>query len=124
MTAKGGIVISVMGNVIAEDRNITYYRKEGEYNEVEGIAPDGSWTTVECGTQDTAGLPELDICRLDLRPDGPITRIVRGRVPGSTSDVSNPVVSPDGKWLVFQRSDSASPDIGEGYGLYRLRLKN
>ncbi|MDG2003730.1 MAG: hypothetical protein P8J20_10400 [Novosphingobium sp.] len=122
MTSNGGILISVMGNQIAQDRNVTYYRKEGEYNEVEGMAPNGSWTTVECGKQDTAGLPELDICRLDLRRDGKLERIVRGRAPDSTSDVSNPIVSPDGKWLVFQRSDSASPDIGEGYGLYRIRL--
>lgn len=122
MTQSGGILISVMGNVLQQDRNVIYYRKEGEYNEVEGIAPDGSWTTVECGKQDTAGLPELDICRLELRPGGKLDRIVIGREPGSTSDVSNPVVSPDGKWLVFQRSDSASTDIGEGYGLYRLRL--
>jgi hypothetical protein len=124
ITGKGGILISVMGNRIANDTNVTYYRKEGEYNEVEGIAPDGSWATVECGKQDSAGLPELDICKLELRPDGTLTRIVRGRVPGSTGDVSNPVISPDGKWLVFQRSDSASTDIGEGYGLYRLPLTN
>jgi Tol biopolymer transport system component len=48
--------------------------------------------------------------------------LVRGRTPGSTDDISNPIVSPDGKWLVFQRSNSASGDIGEGYGIYRLRL--
>jgi len=122
ITGKGGILISVMGNRIAENTNVTYYRKEGEYNEVEGIAPDGSWATVECGKQDTAGLPELDICKLELRPDGMLPRIVLGRVPDSTGAVRNPVISPDGKWLVFQRSDSASTDIGEGYGLYRLRL--
>lgn len=124
MTAEGGILISVMGNRMAEDRNVIYYRKEGEYSEVEGIAPDGSWAAVECGKQDTAGLPVLDICRIELEENGALTRIVRGHSAGSTSDISNPVVSPDGRWLVFQRSDSASSDIGEGYGLYRLRLAN
>ncbi len=121
-TAGGGILISVMGNSIAEDRNVTYYRKEGEYNEVEGIAPDGSWAAVECGKQEAKGLPELDICRLELEHGGSMTRLVRGVVPGSTSDISNPVVTPDGKSLIFQRSDSAAPDIGEGYGIYILPL--
>ena len=67
-------------------------------------------------------MPVLDICRLELTPDGKITRLVRGTTPGSTVDISNPVVSPDGKWLAFQRSDNASPDIGEGFGLYLLKL--
>ncbi len=122
LTASGGILISVMGNTLASDRNVTYYRKAGEYDEVEGIAPDGAWAAVECGKQDKPGLPELDICRLELRENGALSVLVRGRTPGSTDDISNPIVSPDGKWLVFQRSNSASGDIGEGYGVYRYRL--
>ena len=122
MGPGGAIQISVMGNTLNEDRNVTYYRKPGEYDEVEGIAPSGEWATVECGKQDKPGLPELDICKLELRENGKLSVLVRGRTPGSTSDISNPVVSPDGKWLVFQRSDSASNDIGEGYGIYRLEL--
>ncbi len=118
----GALQISVMGNRLADDRNVTYYRKPGEYDEVEGIHPTGDWAAVECGKQDKPGLPELDICKLELREDGKLSLLVHGRSPGSTSDISNPVVSPDGKWLVFQRSDSASSDIGEGYGIYRLRL--
>jgi hypothetical protein len=39
-----------------------------------------------------------------------------------TADISNPVVSPDGRWLAFQRSDSSAGEIGEGQGLYLLRL--
>jgi hypothetical protein len=122
MTASGGLQISVMGNRFADNSNTTYYRKPGEYDEVEGIAPDGSWATVECGKQDKPGLPELDVCKLELREGGELSVLMRGRTPGSTSDISNPVVSPDAKWLVFQRSDSNSGDIGEGYGIYRYRL--
>ncbi|MCB2074384.1 MAG: PD40 domain-containing protein [Novosphingobium sp.] len=122
MADGGNVQISVMGNKLREDRNVIHYRKAGEYDEVEGIAPGGDWTTVECGKQDKPGLPVLDICRLELTPDGKITRLVRGTTPGSTVDISNPVVSPDGKWLAFQRSDNASPDIGEGFGLYLLKL--
>lgn len=119
---SGAFTISVMGNRFAEDRNITYRRDIGAYNEVEGVAPGGDWATVECGKQDKPGLPPLDICRLGLTPNGKMTLLVRGTTPGSTGDISNPIVSPDGKWLVFQRSDNTSGEIGEGYGLYMLRL--
>ena len=121
-SATTGLQVSVMGNRLSEDRNITYYRRNGEYDEVEGIAPGGDWATVECGRQDKPGLPELDICRLDLREEGEISVLMKGRVEGSTADISNPIISPDGKWLVFQRSDSASGIIGEGYGIYRYQL--
>ncbi|WP_188770927.1 PD40 domain-containing protein [Novosphingobium endophyticum] len=119
---SGAFTISVMGSRFAEDRNITYRRDVGAYNEVEGLAPAGDWATVECGKQDKPGLPPLDICRLQLTPNGKMTLLVRGTTSGATGDISNPIVSPDGKWLVFQRSDSASGEIGEGYGLYMLRL--
>lgn len=119
---KGDFTISVMGNQLANGNNIVYFHKAGEYNEVEGISPGGDWTTVECGKQDKPGVPPLDVCRLELTPNGSMRRLVIGTTSGSTGDVSNPIVSPDGKWLVFQRSDSATGEIGEGYGLYLLRL--
>jgi hypothetical protein len=122
MTANGGLQISVMGNKLNEDRNVTYYRKPGEYDEVEGVAPNGEWATVECGVQDKPGLPELDICKLELREGGKLSLLVRGRTAGSTDDISNPIVSPDGKWIAFQRSNSTSGEIGEGYGIYMLKL--
>ncbi|CAN7581995.1 hypothetical protein LJR219_004287 [Phenylobacterium sp. LjRoot219] len=120
--ANGGLLISVMGYRIATGEFITYLRKPGEYNEVEGVAPDGSWATVECGQQSGPGLPPLDICRLELKPNGAVSRLIVGTTPGSTSDVSNPVVSPDGKWIAFQKSDAVSGEIGEGYGLYLLKI--
>lgn len=120
----GGITISVMGNAFDEDHNLIYRQIAGEYNEVEGIAPSGDWAAVECGKQDKPGLPPLDICRLQLTPGGKMSVLVRGTTPGSTGDVSNPVVSPDGKVLVFQKSDTMSGEIGEGYGLYMLPLSH
>lgn len=118
----GQLSISVMGTKLPNGENITYYRHAGEYDEVEGIAPGGDWATVECGKQDKTGLPPLDICQLELRPDGPIRTLVIGSEPGSTRSISNPVVSPNGQWIAFQRSDSSNPDIGAGNGLYLLRL--
>lgn len=120
--SSGGLLISVMGYRIDTGEFVTYRRAPGEYNEVEGVAPDGKWATVECGKQTGPGLPPLDICHLELQPNGAMRRLIVGTTPGATSDVSNPVVSPDGKWIVFQKSDGASGEIGEGYGLYLMKL--
>lgn len=117
-----GLSISVMGTDLSSGHSKTYFRRAGEYAEAEGIAPDGSWTTVECGKQEKPGLPPLDICRLELREHGELSLLVRGTTPGSSIDICNPVVSPDGRWLAFQRSDVVSGEIGEGYGLYLVRL--
>ena len=116
--------ISVMGTRLAGGVDTVYFRREGEYAEVEGIAPGGIWSTVECGVQDKAALPPLDICRLELKAGGGgvLTRIVRGAEPGRAQDISNPVVSPDGKWVAFQRSIRDDPDIGGGNGVFLLRL--
>ncbi|MEJ6010391.1 hypothetical protein [Novosphingobium aquae] len=123
MNPPGGVHVSVMGHRLNDGSKVIYYSKRGEYDEVEGVSPDGSWAAVECGAQDKPGLPELDICKLELRENGKMSLLLGGRTPGSTSDISNPVVTPDGKWLVFQRSDSASGEIGEGYGIYRYKLR-
>jgi Tol biopolymer transport system component len=120
--AGGRVSISVMGTKLPNGADVTYYRHPGEYDEVEGIAPGGDWAAVECGKQDAAALPPLDICRLELEPQGAISTLVIGSAPGSTRGVSNPVVSPDGRWIAFQRSDSSDPDVGAGTGLYLMRL--
>lgn len=119
---RGDFTISVMGNKLATGENITYHREAGAYNEVEGIAPSGAWTTVECGKQDKPGIPPLDICRLEMTPNAAMRRLVIGTAPDTTADISNPVVSPDGNWLAFQRGDSSTGEVGEGYGVYLLRL--
>lgn len=118
----GSVSISVMGTRLAEDVHTTYFRRAGTYAEVEGIALDGSWTTVECGDQSQGALPPLDLCRLELKPDGAMTTLVAGTAPGSTLGISNPVISPDGRWVAFQRSDSSDPDVGGGSGVYLARL--
>lgn len=121
-SSGGSVSISVMGTKLSSGSSVTYFRRAGEYAEVEGIAPEGDWATVECGKQDKMALPPLDICRLDLKANGALSRLVLAAKPGDTRGVSNPVVSPDGQWIAFQRSDSADPDIGGGSGVYLLRL--
>jgi Tol biopolymer transport system component len=106
---------------------ITTYRKiADEYNEVEGISPDGEWTLVESSREQ--GGPErqnskyIDIWRLNLEPQGrDFVRLTRwGDYEGYKA--SNPVVSPDGKWMAFQSARSIDP-AGVGYGIFLMRLK-
>ena len=94
------------------------------YMEVEGVSPDGSWAAVECGERRNPAerVPPLDICRLELVPGGRFSKLVIATAPGSTRTVSNPVVSPDGKWLAFQQADQAIGEPGEGGGIYLLLL--
>jgi hypothetical protein len=120
----GGLLVSVMGYKISNGTFVTYRRVPGEYNEVEGIAPGNDWAAVECGKQTGTSLPPIDICRLELKPSGLMTRLIVGTVPGSTRHVSNPVVSPDGKWVAFQSGDSSVGEEGEGLGVYLMRIAN
>lgn len=120
MNTSAGLSIFVMGTRLSDGASTVYFRRADTYAEVEGISPDGTWTTVECGKQTGASLPPLDVCRLELKENGALTPQVLATMPGDTRGVSNPVVSPDGKWIALQRSDSNDPDIGAGTGVYLL----
>jgi dipeptidyl aminopeptidase/acylaminoacyl peptidase len=108
-------------------RMITTYRKiPDEYNEVEGIYPDGKYTLVESSREQ--GGPErqnskyIDIWRLKLEPNS--TDFVRLTRWGDDEGykASNPAVSPDGKWIAFQSARSADP-AGVGYGIFLMKVK-
>ena len=120
----GSTFMGIFGYDIRTQKYTNFYKaRGGEYAEVEGIAPDGKWSAVECGMRTgNEYVPPLDICRLELVPNGKLSRLIIGTAPGSTKKVSNPVISPDGKWIAFQAADTAVGDIGEGGGIYIMRL--
>jgi Tol biopolymer transport system component len=102
---------------------VTTFRKlAGEYNEVEGIFPDGEYTLVE-SSRDQAKQNSnfIDIWKLKLEPNS--TDFVRmthwGEYPGYKA--SNPVVSPDGKTIAFQSARNSDP-AGVGYGIFLLKV--
>lgn len=116
----------VMG-VDLNTRKVTVYRRvEGEYNEVEGIYPDGEYALVESSREQ--GGPErqnskyIDLWRLRLVPHSTdFVRMTRwGDYEGYKA--SNPVVSPDGRWFAFQSARSKDP-AGVGYGIFLYKLK-
>ena len=103
----------------------TYRAVPGEYNEVEGVSPDGAWALVESSRDQGADRQDsrhIDLWRLRLVPNS--TDFVRMTRWGDFDNykASNPSVSPDGKWFAFQSARSTDP-AGVGYGLFLYRLK-
>ena len=121
---------SPYADVLGIDLNtgrVTVYRKiPDEYNEVEGIFPDGKYTLVESSREQ--GGPErqnsqyIDIWKLKLEPNSTdFVRMTRwGEYDGYKA--SNPVVSPDGKRIAFQSARSKDP-AGVGYGIFLMKVQ-
>ena len=116
----------VMG-VDLESGNTTVYRRvPGEYNEVEGISPDGEWTLVESSrgqsVPDADKWANIDIWKLRLVPNS--TNFVRLThwADYAGYKASNPVVSPDGKWVAFQSARN-NESAGVGHGIFLLKLR-
>jgi Tol biopolymer transport system component len=102
---------------------VTQYRKlAGEYNEVEGIFPDGEYALVESSREQLEQNSNyIDIWKLKLEPDSKdFTRVTRwGEYPGYKA--SNPVVSSDGRRIAFQSARSKDA-AGVGYGVFVMTL--
>ncbi len=120
---------SPLADVMGIDLNtgrITVYRKlADEYNEVEGISPDGEWTLVESSRGQNVPTDQrwanIDIWKLRLVPSSEdFVRLTHwGDYEGYKA--SNPVVSPDGKWIAFQSARNDEP-AGVGHGIFLLKL--
>lgn len=110
----------VFGIDLATGQKTTYRKIPGEYNEVEGIFPNGEYTLVESSRdQLEQNSSYIDIWKLKLEPDSQdFTRVTHwGEYRGYKA--SNPVVSPDGTRIAFQSARSKDP-AGVGYGIFVL----
>ena len=113
----------VFGIDLNTSKVTTYRRIPDEYNEVEGIFPDGEYTLVESSREQIKQNSNyIDIWKLKLEPNSTdFVRITRwGDYPGYKA--SNPVVSPDGRAIAFQSARSSDP-AGVGYGIFLLKMK-
>jgi Tol biopolymer transport system component len=107
-----------------DTKAVTTYRKlAGEYNEVEGIFPDGEHTLVESSREQTKHNSNfIDIWKLKLEANS--TDFVRMTRWGDYSGykASNPVVSPDGRSFAFQSARNTDA-AGVGYGLFLFKVQ-
>jgi hypothetical protein len=87
-----------------------------EYDEPEGIFPDGKFTLVESDRQNKKGWRHIDIWKLSLAGAGYIERLTYF-TDYEGYKASNPVVSDDGRFMAFQMA-KAIDHAGVGYGLF------
>jgi WD40-like Beta Propeller Repeat len=115
---QGGEVIGVD----LDDDTVTNYSNSPVYEEVEGVAGDGSYALVERDLESTATPGPLDIWRLALDGSGSFERLTFFNRYRGGYYASNPTVSPDGKTIAFQQSFDR-PVEGAGQGILLFDLK-
>jgi len=108
----------VCGVDLATGKVVNYSNAPGQYDEPEGIFPDGSATLVECDKHNHRGSNFSDIWKLALDSSGRYERITWfSDFPGYRG--SNPVVSDDGRFIAFQLARSRDA-AGVGHGIFVL----
>ena len=112
----------VMGLDIETGKVVNYSRATNQYDEPEGIFPDGRFILVECDKHNTRGIQYNDIYKLSLDGSGQTQRLTFfADYPGYKS--TNPVVSDDGRYIAFQvakRGDMAG--VGRGILMFDLKM--
>ncbi|MBC8469981.1 MAG: hypothetical protein H8D56_10965 [Planctomycetes bacterium] len=112
----------VMGLDIETGKVVNYSMAPNQYDEPEGIFPDGRFTLVECDKHNTRGIQYNDIYKLSLDGSGQTQRLTFfADYPGYKS--TNPVVSDDGRYIAFQvakRGDMAG--VGKGILIFDLNM--
>ena len=112
----------VMGLDIETGKVLNYSMAPNQYDEPEGIFPDGKFTLVECDKHNTRGIQYNDIYKLSLDGSGQTQRLTFfADYPGYKS--TNPVVSDDGRYMAFQvakRGDMAG--VGRGILMFDLKM--
>ena len=110
----------VMGLDIETGKVVNYSKAPNQYDEPEGIFPDGEHTLVECDKHSGKGIHYNDIYKLALNGSGQTQRMTFfADYPGYKS--TNPVVSDDGRYMAFQfakRGDMAG--VGRGILVFDL----
>jgi len=111
-----------VGGIDLVTKNVTNYSDaRGQYDEPEGIFPDGRYTLVECDRQNLKGSGNVDLWKLKLDGSGAYERLTHfSDYPGFKA--SNPVVSDDGRWIAFQLAKSREA-AGVGHGIFVLDLE-
>jgi hypothetical protein len=101
---------------LATGKVVNYSNAPDQYDEPEGVFPDGLATLVECDKQNRKGSGYIDLWKLALDGSGKLERLT------FFSDVlgykaSNGVVSDDGRFIAFQLAKSREA-AGVGHGIF------
>lgn len=109
----------VCGIDLVTKKVTNYSNAPAQYDEPEGIFPDGKFTCVECDRENGAGKKGsqyIDLWKLALDGSGKMERLTYFNMyPGFKA--SNPVVSDDGQFMAFQMAKIGDP-AGVGRGLF------
>ncbi|MDP2897327.1 MAG: hypothetical protein Q8Q12_12365 [bacterium] len=116
----------VIGIDLETKKVVNYSEAPDQYDEPEGIFPDGKWTLVESDRaareKGLKGSQYIDIWKLRLDGSRYIERVTYfSDYPGYKA--SNPVVSDDGRFTAFQMAKVADP-AGVGRGIFIYDLDN
>jgi hypothetical protein len=115
---------SVRGYNFVTHATTTYRTSDSEYNEPEGIFPDGNFELVESSRDKNVTSSQsqhIDLWKLQLKPHSRnFVRLTRFGDLGPF-EASNGVVSPDGQWIAFQQSTTGALE-GTGQGVYLMQL--
>ena len=106
----------VMGINLETKKVVNYSNAPGQYDEPEGIYPDGQYTLVECDKHVLKGAGYTELWKLKLDGSGAYERLTYFTdFPGFRA--SNPVVSDDGKFIAFQMA-TTHEEAGVGHGIF------
>jgi Tol biopolymer transport system component len=110
----------VAGLDIETGKVVNYSKAPNQYDEPEGIFPDGKHTLVECDKHNPKGSQHVDIYKLALDGSGKTKRLTFfGDYPGYKA--SNPVVSDNGRYMAFQFAKRGDPaGVGRGILIFDL----
>ena len=119
-SAYGHQGTDVCGIDLVTKKVTNYSDSPGQYDEPEGIYPDGQYTLVQCDKQNLKGAGHIDIWKLKLDGSGAYQRLTYfSDYPGYKA--SNPVVSDDGRFIAFQLATSREA-AGVGHGIFVLDI--
>ena len=111
----------VMGLDIETGKIVNYSQAPEQYDEPEGIFPDGRYTLVECDKHNRKGTQYIDIYKLALDGSAKTQRLTFfSNYDGYKA--SNPVMSDDGRYMAFQvakRGDMAG--VGRGILIFDFK---
>jgi Tol biopolymer transport system component len=117
-SAYGHQGTDVCGIDLTTKKVTNYSNSPGQYDEPEGIFPDGQFTLVECDKHNHLGSGHIDLYKLKLDGSGTYERLTHfSDVAGYKA--SNPVVSDDGRFIAFQLAKSREA-AGVGHGIFPL----